>query len=491
MWVVDIEKMLDDDEADPVASPAEEWRSHCIFRVPPHFKMAHGSAFRPQAVTLGPFHHNRDRHSIMEGHKRRAVRHLLRRAGRTLRELAAAVEEVADELEDAYAGLDAEWRGRNRGRFLEMMIADGCFLLEVMRNYAIEMNKPYVPATKESNDYSPSDPVFSPHAVVHIAAFLQRDMLMIENQLPLPLFQRIVTVEGRSSDDVSINKLVLGFLGVDADCDAHVGAGLGLHPLELYRRSLLRPKKVTITSILLNRDRRPVDKEGPDGDTGADADADDQDRRRTSYCYCIRQKERKTRQRQKAAAPRSAQKLWEAGIRFRRSDTAFLDDVSFHGRRREVRMPGVVLDDSAEYAYHNVMAFEALHAGTSNAVTAFVLFMRDMVESPADVDLLARRGILRNELAGDDSEVVGLFNGLTKDVAKTRQSVLCRVHDDIEDYCRISWIVYTFEAWATFKRNYLSSPWAFIALLVGVFLLVTNVMQTAYAVLSYDPKKRA
>jgi hypothetical protein len=190
-------------------------------------------------------------------------------------------------------------------------------------------------------------------------------------------------------------------------------------------------------------------------------------------------------------APRSAQKLWEAGIRFRPSATGFLDDVGFHGRRREVRMPRVVLDDSTEYAYRNVMAFEALHAGTGNDVTAFVLFMRDMVESAADVDLLARRGILRNELAGDDSEVVGLFNSLTKDVAKTRRSDLCAVHDAVEDYCRISWVVYTFESWAAFKSNYLSSPWAFIALLVGIFLLVTDVTQTAYAVLSYDPKKRA
>jgi hypothetical protein len=43
------------------------------------------------------------------------------------------VEGVAVELEDAYAGLGSEWRGENRGRFLEMMVADGCFLLEVIR----------------------------------------------------------------------------------------------------------------------------------------------------------------------------------------------------------------------------------------------------------------------------------------------------------------------------------------------------------------------
>ena len=84
-------------------------------------------------MALGPFHHKDAALRPMEEHKRKAVRHLLRRAGKTLGELAAAVEGVAIELEDAYAGLGGEWRGENRGRFLEMMVADGCFLLEVIR----------------------------------------------------------------------------------------------------------------------------------------------------------------------------------------------------------------------------------------------------------------------------------------------------------------------------------------------------------------------
>ncbi|CAL4980890.1 unnamed protein product [Urochloa decumbens] len=283
--------MFDGDEADLVASPAVEWRSHSIFRVPPHFKMVHGSAFKPQAVTLGPFHHDRDGNAIMEGHKRRAVRHLLRRAGKTL----------ADELEDAYAGLDSEWLGQNRGRFLEVMIADGCFLLEVMRNYAIEMNK------KDSNDYMPSDPVFSPHAVVHIAAFLQRDMLMIESQLPLRLLQRIVAVEGRPS------------------------AG---------------------------------DAEGPAG---------------------------------------------------------------------------------------------RLHVMACKDVTAFVLFLKDMVDSADDVARLWKARVLRQDIAGSDGTAVALLQGLTRDVAKT-------VRDAVELHCRASWRVLVFESWAKLRNTYFTSVWGTVAL---------------------------
>jgi hypothetical protein len=162
-------------------------RRHCIFRVPPHFKVIHGNVFTPQTVSLGPFHHGRSAAlRSMEEHKRRAVRHLLRRAGNgnTARDLAAAVEAVAGELEDMYdeEGLGSEWRSgvESRGRFLELMVTDGCFLLEVM--------------WRRFDDYAPGDPVFSRHAAAHIVAFVQRDMLMVENQLPLLVLLKIASV---------------------------------------------------------------------------------------------------------------------------------------------------------------------------------------------------------------------------------------------------------------------------------------------------------
>lgn len=102
-------------------STMEKWSKHCIFCVPPRLRTGN-NVFRPRTVALGPFHHGDTALLPMEEHKHRAVRHLLRRAGRSLGEVAAAVEEVAEELKDAYAGLGPQWRGWNRGKFLEMMV---------------------------------------------------------------------------------------------------------------------------------------------------------------------------------------------------------------------------------------------------------------------------------------------------------------------------------------------------------------------------------
>lgn len=147
MWVETMEKEVD--AAEPPAT-VEKWPKHCIFRVPPHFKVGNVDVFKPQMVALGPFHNRDAALRPMEEHKLRAVRHLLRRAGKTLGDLAAAVEGVAADLEDAYADLAGEWRGEGRDSFLQMMIADGCFLLEFMRNYTREMRSEEVTLSKTS-----------------------------------------------------------------------------------------------------------------------------------------------------------------------------------------------------------------------------------------------------------------------------------------------------------------------------------------------------
>ena len=180
-----MEKTLDEADASVEVS---RWQRHSIYRVPACMKDLNRKAYKPQVVSLGPFHHGRDGELLpMEEHKRRALRHLLRRAKRPLEELAAAVEDVAEQLESAYLDLGDEWHGADgRERFLEVMIVDGCFLLEAMR------------VAKDvgvgDDGYATSDPVFSRHGVLYVMPFIRRDMLMLENQLPLLVLERLVAV---------------------------------------------------------------------------------------------------------------------------------------------------------------------------------------------------------------------------------------------------------------------------------------------------------
>nr|XP_051209427.1 UPF0481 protein At3g47200-like [Lolium perenne] len=441
-WVEDVEKMLLEDH--DLSSEVEQWRKHAIYRVPARIKRLNGGAYKPQTVSLGPFHHGDPDLVPMEVHKRRALLRLLRRAGRPLRDLVAAVGELEKQLRAAYVGLGDEWGAGDR--FVEMMVVDGCFLLEVMRTAAAAV------AGRRRTvhpDYAPNDPVFSRHGLLYMVRYVERDMLMVENQLPLLLLQRIFAAEGgigKTSTNVLINRMVLNFLGV-ADADKHPAAvgSLGLHPLDIYRRSLLHA-------------------------TGGRRDRD------------IHVQE------PAAAKPvdvRSARKLHESGIRFRHSGQAdCLRDVRF--QCGTLTMPQLFVDDSTEYKFLNLMAFEALHVGAGGDVTAYVFFMRSIVGSVDDVRLLRSKGIVRSEWVDGDDTVVRLLNDMTRDVVCDERSPLCAVQGEVEAYCRSNVRVFLHVSWCYLRRTYFGNPWTFLSLAAGVLLLVTDIIQTAYAVLSYE-----
>jgi hypothetical protein len=207
-WVVDMETMLEHTDDDPSAAERVRWNRRSIYRVPEGMKQQTKSeAYRPLFVSLGPFHHGDPRLVPMEEHKRRAVLHLVKGARRPLRDFVAAMEEVADELLDAYGDdLGEQWHG-GRDRFLEVMLADGCFLLEMMRTHD------RVHQGKKVKDYAPNDPVFSIHGFYFLRPHIQSDLLLMENQLPLLVLQRILVVQhGISAPVCASSNLCLMYL---------------------------------------------------------------------------------------------------------------------------------------------------------------------------------------------------------------------------------------------------------------------------------------
>ncbi|VAI41769.1 unnamed protein product [Triticum turgidum subsp. durum] len=422
-WVVDVEKKLK--EADKTAE-VSRWEPHCIYRVPPCMTNIKSMAYQPQVVSLGPFHHgDRDlRH--MEEHKHRALRQLLRRADRPLDDFVAVVDEVTEELEGAYMDLHSEWRSLGREQFLAMMIFDGCFLLELMRCTAAD--------GKLVGEYANNDPIFSPHGILNMVPYIRRDMLMLENQLPLLLLQKLVEVEsGKPPNNDFINRMVLKFLA-QSSSPFPPGIGLGLHPLDVFRRSMLTGKCHQIWS--------PQDIEEDN------------------------------------AIIRSALKLYQAGIQFKPSKTLSLHDIQF--RSGTLSMPTVSVDDSTEYMFLNVMAFERLHVGAGNDVTDYVFFMNSIIDSAKDVELLRSKGIIHNAI-GCDQAVAKLFNTISRDVMLDPNSELDAVQRQVNGYLRKPWNIRR----ASLIHTYFRSPWAFLSLAAAILLLGMTVMQTIYTVLQF------
>ncbi|KAK3409286.1 hypothetical protein EUGRSUZ_J01419 [Eucalyptus grandis] len=411
------------------------WKSPSIYKIPPSITVLNPKAYQPQVVSFGPYHHDEAHLRPMEEHKHRALLHFLKRSGKSLECVFESLRKVAHELEDSYDNLDQKkWKEGTGGKFLELMVTDGCFMLEIMRTAA---------SSEKNNGYAPNDPIFSIHRLEYIAPYISRDMLLPENQLPILVVYKLVAVENIGKED-DVNELVRKFYFPHEKRKFTV-LGRRLHVLDVFSKGLLmKPEEVQHERELYM---------GPE------------DMKKISA---------------KKTAPiiRSATELNEAGIKFKKSKTNSLKDISF--ARGVLKLPVIEVDDTTESMFLNVMTFERLHIGAGNEVTSYVTFMDKIINDRQDVALLHTEGIIQNDF-GSDKAVAKLFNSLCTYVTLPSDENLDGVQQKISEHCKKDW-----NKWrAHLNRTYFRSPWTILSLTAAIFLFALTIMQAVYTVLRY------
>ncbi|MBA0755442.1 hypothetical protein Gogos_019825 [Gossypium gossypioides] len=215
----------------------------------------------------------------MEDHKQRALLHFLKRSGKPLRSFLESLAKDLQQLRDCYELLDPRWQDYDH-KFMQLMILDGCFMLEIL---CLDTHK--------MEDYAETDPIFSNHGQIHIIPFIKRDMLMLENQLPMQVLHSLVDVDSNGTkDEEFVNKLILKFYPSNMPISF---VGSCLHILKVYRKSLLSDIPSCRRQKKCHWHLRPHYEDGDD-------------------------------------IIRSAMELNEAGIRFKKSKTISLKDITFH-----------------------------------------------------------------------------------------------------------------------------------------------------------------
>ncbi|CAL4995197.1 unnamed protein product [Urochloa decumbens] len=423
------------DEVFHLETKLEKWRAACIYQVPTRIRDQNRSSYTPQVVSFGPFHHGKEHLLPIEEHKRRVLLHCLNRPNaKPLADFIEAITKVAEKLESMYHDLPVQWSGeRNRGCFVEMMIMDGCFMLEVIR----------MATGRACCDYESNDPIFGIHAHVNTLPYVRRDMLLIENQLPLFVLENLVAVESSkqpsSEDSRAINEQVLKFLSPSTQCPENLQGRL--HPLDIFHYSRIHGEMPSSIG-------RPILRTTP---------SDEHDLQTTP------------------TSDISAMALHDAGIQLRKVNSKNLKHVSFAGRT--LRLPTLTVNELTQSIFNNLIAFERLHVPlTSFPVIGYVFLMSQIIKSSEDVSLLESRRIIRNAL-GDNQMVVELFMQLSGDLhVYPKDSPLLVVHQLMDQHCQTTWRIWR----AHIARRYFRSPWAPISLAGSVFFLLITVARNIY-----------
>ncbi|EOA25535.1 hypothetical protein CARUB_v10018880mg [Capsella rubella] len=424
-WVISIRDKLDQAHRD---DDTTIWGKLCIYRVPHYLQENDKKSYFPQTVSIGPYHHGKKRLRPMERHKWRAVNKVLKRLKHRI--------EIEAKARACYEGPIS----LSSNEFTEMLVLDGCFVLELFRGTVEGFHE---------IGYARNDPVFAMRGLMHS---IQRDMIMLENQLPLFVLDRLLELQLGTQNQTGIvahvavkffdplmptgeaftkpdQAKLMNWLEKHLDTLGDKGE---LHCLDVFRRSLLQ----------LTGNTRVVDK------------------RQQQLVHCVTE-------------------LREAGVKFRKRKTDRFWDIEFKSGYLEI--PKLLIHDGTKSLFSNLIAFEQCHIESSNHITSYIIFMDNLINSDEDVSYLHYCGIIEHWL-GSDSEVADLFNRLCQEVVfNPKDSHLSRLSGDVNRYYHRKWNVLK----ATLTHKYFNNPWAYFSFSAAVILLLLTLCQSFYAVYAY------
>ncbi|KAK9101942.1 hypothetical protein Sjap_019196 [Stephania japonica] len=297
--------------------------------------------------------------------------------------------------------------------FVEMMMLDGCFIIEFFLRDGFGLLR---------EEY---DPLFNK---LHFHNAFEDDLLLLENQLPFIVLTTLFSVV----NNASTRKLWdISFLG------------LAMKYYDIENLQILLEPKHLLDLVLQQYIPSKTYTEKGNGS---------QDRFRI--------------------IPRAVH-LWEAGVKFEPpQEKRHLLDVSFE--KGVLKIPVIDIEDQTESLFRNLIAFEQCYKH-STYVGDYTTLMDHLIDTESDVALLRRKEIITNWL-GDDGEVSDMFNKLGKNVVTSKHFHYFHLYKDLNAYYRTPWHKWTATLKRDYFNTPWSAI-AFVAAAIGIICTVIQTMQ--------------
>ncbi|KAG7995588.1 hypothetical protein I3843_01G117200 [Carya illinoinensis] len=381
-----IAKKLDD------LTPINAAEQPCIFKVHEQLLKVNKEAYKPVLLAIGPYNdHATVVQGIMEKHKLRYLKQMLGRSKEhSLKDYIEALRKLEDRARKCYA--DAECIIQNTDEFVEMMLLDGCFIIELLHKWEMLLHK-WEMSDRLRDEH---DPIFR---LDWMFAGIIRDLMLFENQLPYFVLEKLFEM----SANRAIERQQVGVL----------------------------EKIFGLTRGVTKDMMKPIP---------------------------------------------NATEVREAGVKFKAKNRTMFA-INFCNGVLEISP--LRIDDHTETFLQNLIAHEQCSPYIdSNYVTDYVRIFDDLIDSPKDVKLLRRKGVIENFL-GTDEIASAMINKLCSQVMfSTINSIYDKTSIDMNSHCTNSWNVWMAMLW----HKYFDSPWALISASAAFLLLVLAITQTIYSI---------
>lgn len=349
-----------------------------IFKVHKRLREVNKKAYEPQIIAIGPYHrhnpaNNKQVHlRAMEEQKKRYLKMLLQRRGEdNVERYVTAMRALEERARKCYA----ESVSLESDKFVEMMLVDGCFIIELLRKFRTEN-------LRETND-----PLWE---VSYINNAVCRDLLLAENQLPLFVLRELFHLTQQQGEVHNFLEMISNFFR----------AVIGWYkPGQVATFDENSIENVEHLLGLLHQHCRPSPSE-------------------TRNWEPIR----------------CATELQEAGIKFKKVEEKSLFDIKFENGI--MKIPRLEIDDYTESYCRNFIFHEQLIDQRLNYLTSYMTLMDCLINSSKDVELLCQCGIIENNL-GNDEVAASMFNRLRDYVSFSHKNFYYSdLFNQVNEHCR-------------------------------------------------------
>jgi len=487
-----------------------------ICKVQQHIREVDRFSYEPFILSIGPYHHGSPSLQSMDKLKWGFLDEVLKlNSKKTILDYLSVTWELAQEARNCYS----EDINMNDEDFLQMLLRDGCFILaalgatrrilpdaqleEIVVENADMIGKQLSHGTDNDMQTTGSNP--APEGAqseskeanedghdddqtgLWFSRFLHHDLFLLENQIPFFIVKKLHELaSGHLTSPPSLTDVLNKF----------VGEALTFYPKSIQESN--RPEDFEHLLHLCHMYLRP----------NLNVDSDHHYQVGPQYIYKFLSFGRKyfkighnpegNEQIQSVGVEkdslqtgqelnrwRRAAQYIEAGVKFKKrvfdiQDPHSLLDIKYSNGCIEI--PCIVVDEYSGSLFRNVIAFEQTCPQFGDDITAYIVFMSQVISMPEDVTLLVEREIIVHHL-DRDGHVSDLFTMLSKDVVfdfngKYYLKSLCQSMEEHYQNRLNQWITWL---WV----NHFSNPWLALAALGTGVVLVCTVVQTIYTILAY------
>ncbi|KAM7474209.1 hypothetical protein LguiB_021452 [Lonicera macranthoides] len=452
-----------------------------VFNVPKSLSGAKmPDAYLPQVIGLGPYHHLRPELYQMERYKIATIRSYLN-SEQTVSFHDVLIERLK-EIEPTIRACYHKYLDMDDESLAWIIAIDGLFLLHLLLKYS---ETAYIKSKKLTE-----------------GAVLYRDVMVLENQIPVILLKEMRKTLGITSpDDDDDEELLSMFMGF---CEAHSplkpanrskfsGKTNHLHLLDLMYLLIVNHRA---TKPALYREPTKKEKEDPQPDLAhnhenfivnvdeiveAGKDLGSVGRKVVTSIQIVRtwdkisnlvglrhhEEVNNESQVEEISIPSVTNLSKHGGINFCHT-TGGIRDVEFVEEEATLYLPVITLNGDSEVFLRNLVAYEHAASGSTPELAQYVDLMCGIVDTIEDAKLLREKGIIKGSL--NNQEVADLFNGMNKSSASTSNEIVEKINN-----CYYRKPVVKVRR---FVENRIYASWKALTLLSTIFLLLLLILES-------------